>query len=219
VTACTLIFGRLYGARGIVVSCCLGSFPDWRGRRSCFKSTEDSGIRLRNAPEASSRTKREGFWYDRCFIRRSRLILPVRVCRQYQCRPILSFPNMATEEPLLTIAIPTFNSAHLLPDAIASIMRQGLDDFEILIIDNASEDNTEEVVRLFKNHAFGYLRNPSNLGACENGNRCFSEFRGRYFKLLCADDVLLDRVLLKQLIFSRRARCRFGHLRLLAHRS
>jgi len=127
------------------------------------------------------------------------LILPVRVCRQYHCRPILSFPNMATEEPLLTIAIPTFNSAHLLPDAIASIMRQGLDDFEILIIDNASEDNTEEVVRLFENPRIRYLRNPSNLGACENGNRCLANSRGRYFKLLCADDVLLDRVLLKQL--------------------
>ena len=54
---------------------------------------------------------------------------------------------MATEEPLLTIAIPTFNCARFLPDAIASIMRQGLDDFEILIVDNASEDNTEEVIR------------------------------------------------------------------------
>jgi len=39
-------------------------------------------------------------------------------------------------------------------------MRQGLDDFEILIIDNASEDNTEEVVRLFKNQRIRYLRNP-----------------------------------------------------------
>ena len=61
---------------------------------------------------------------------------------------------MASEEPLLTIAIPTFNSAHFLPDAIASIMREGLDDFEILIVDNASEDNTEEVVRSFENHIF-----------------------------------------------------------------
>jgi glycosyltransferase involved in cell wall biosynthesis len=106
---------------------------------------------------------------------------------------------MAGEEPLLTVAIPTFNSAHFLPDAIASIMRQGLDDFEILIIDNASEDDTQEVVRSFENPRIRYLRNPSNLGACENGNRCLANSRGRYFKMLCADDVLLDGVLLKQL--------------------
>jgi glycosyltransferase involved in cell wall biosynthesis len=106
---------------------------------------------------------------------------------------------MAGEQPLLTIAIPTFNSAHFLPDAVASIMRQGLDDFEILIIDNASEDNTEEVVRSFENPRIRYIRNPSNLGASENGNRCLANSRGRYFKLLCADDVLLDGVLAKQL--------------------
>jgi len=102
---------------------------------------------------------------------------------------------MSGAEPLLTVAIPTFNCARFLPDAIASIMRQGLDDFEILILDNASEDNTEEVVRSFDNRRIRY---PSNLGACENGNRCLANSRGRYFKLLCADDVLLDRVLLKQ---------------------
>jgi glycosyltransferase involved in cell wall biosynthesis len=106
---------------------------------------------------------------------------------------------MATEEPVLTIAIPTFNCARFLPDAIASIMRQGLDDFEILIVDNASEDNTEEVVRSFEIPHIRYLRNPSNLGACENGTRCLANSRGRYFKLLCADDVLLDGILRKQL--------------------
>jgi glycosyltransferase involved in cell wall biosynthesis len=102
-------------------------------------------------------------------------------------------------EPLLTIAIPTFNCAHFLPDAIASIMRQGLDDFEILIVDNASEDNTEEVVRSFENPQIRYLRNPSNLGSQANGNRCVTNSRGTYIKFLCADDVLLDGVVRKQL--------------------
>lgn len=106
---------------------------------------------------------------------------------------------MAGAEPLITVAIPTFNCAHFLPDALASIMRQGLDDFEILILDNASEDNTEDVVRSFANPHIRYIRNPSNLGACENGNRCLANARGRFFKLLCADDVLLDGVLRKQL--------------------
>jgi glycosyltransferase involved in cell wall biosynthesis len=106
---------------------------------------------------------------------------------------------MAGEEPLLTIAIPSFNSAHFLPDAIASIMRQGLDDFEILVVDNASEDKTEEVVRSFENRHIRYIRNPSNLGACENGNRSLINSRGRYVKFLCADDVLLEGVLRKQL--------------------
>jgi glycosyltransferase involved in cell wall biosynthesis len=106
---------------------------------------------------------------------------------------------MVGTEPLLTIAIPTFNSAHFLPDAIASIVRQGLDDFEIVIVDNASEDDTEEVVRSLENRHIRYIRNSSNLGSCENGNRSLANSRGRYVKFLCADDVLLGGVLRKQL--------------------
>jgi glycosyltransferase involved in cell wall biosynthesis len=106
---------------------------------------------------------------------------------------------MEIENPLLSIAIPTFNCAHFLPEAVASIMRQGLDNFEIVIVDNASEDDTEEIVRSFQNQHVRYFRNSSNLGSHENGNRCLANSRGRYVKFLCADDVLLDGVLKKQL--------------------
>ncbi len=101
--------------------------------------------------------------------------------------------------PILTVAIPTFNSAHFLPDAIDSIMRQDLDNFEIVIFDNASEDNTEELIRSLQNRRIRYFRNLTNVGAPENGNLCMANSRGRYVKVLCADDVLLDGVLRKQL--------------------
>jgi glycosyltransferase involved in cell wall biosynthesis len=106
---------------------------------------------------------------------------------------------MQSRQPLLTVAIPTYNCAHYLPDAVGSVMRQGLDDFELLIVDNASEDNSEDLVRSFGNKHIRYIRNPSNLGSRENGNRCMLNARGRYVKFLCADDVFLDGVLEKQL--------------------
>ena len=141
-------------------------------------------------------------WYDGCSTHNASYSdlagFSGYVCRDTGYRVVLA-SIMAGEEPLLTIAIPTFNSARFLPDAIASIMRQGLDDFEILIVDNASEDNTEEVVPSFENRHIRYIRNPSNLGSCENGNRCLRNSRGRYVKFLCADDVLLEGVLRKQL--------------------
>lgn len=112
---------------------------------------------------------------------------------------ILSYSDMNIEDPLLTVAIPTFNSAHFLPDAIASIMRQGLDDFEILVLDNASEDNTEDLIHSLRNRHIRYVRNRTNVGATENGNLCMANARGRYLKILCADDVLLDGVLRKQI--------------------
>lgn len=118
---------------------------------------------------------------------------------QSECGIENSQPFMLFDQPILTVAIPTFNSAHFLPDAINSVMRQGLNDFEILICDNASEDNTEELVRSLRNERIRYIRNQTNVGAQENGNLCMANARGQYFKLLCADDVLLDGVLHKQL--------------------
>lgn len=106
---------------------------------------------------------------------------------------------MSNERRLLTIAIPTYNCAHFLPDAIASIMCQGLKYFEIVIVDNASEDNTEEIIRSLNNEHIRYIRNPLNLGSRENFNQCIKYSSGFYIKFLCADDVLLAGVLLKQL--------------------
>ena len=101
--------------------------------------------------------------------------------------------------PELSVCIPTYNAARFLPDAIGSVMRQGLDDFEILIIDNASEDETQQLIASLINPHIRYIRNDTNIGSCANGNRLLAEARGKYFKPLCADDVLLDGLLLKQL--------------------
>lgn len=101
--------------------------------------------------------------------------------------------------PELSVCIPTYNAAHFLPAAIESVMRQGLDDFEILIIDNASEDQTQALIASMSNPHIRYIRNETNIGSCANGNRLLAEARGKYFKPLCADDVLLDGLLLKQL--------------------
>ena len=100
--------------------------------------------------------------------------------------------------PAISIGIPTYNSAHFLTAAIASVMNQGLEDFEIVISDNASQDDTEAVVRALGNLRIRYYRNASNLGSRENINRCLELVRGDYIKILCADDVLLDGIIAKQ---------------------
>jgi glycosyltransferase involved in cell wall biosynthesis len=101
--------------------------------------------------------------------------------------------------PLLTVGIPTYNSAHLITDAVVSIMRQGIDDLEIVIVDNASSDNTQEVVSNLNNPHIRYFRNDVNTGMAGSWNRCVAEGRGTYFKFLCADDALLEGVLAKQI--------------------
>lgn len=101
--------------------------------------------------------------------------------------------------PELSICIPTYNYARFLPQAIESVMRQGLDDFEIVISDNASQDDTEAVVKAVNSGNIRYFRNETNLGPHENSRRCLAHAQGQYIKFLCADDVLLDGVVFKQL--------------------
>lgn len=101
--------------------------------------------------------------------------------------------------PELSICIPTYNYGCYLPDAVGSIMRQGLSDFEIVICDNASEDDTEQIVAGFENPHIRYFRNEKNLGSRENGNRCMANARGHYIKFLCADDVFLEGVIARQI--------------------
>ena len=103
------------------------------------------------------------------------------------------------DTPKLSVCIPTYNCAHFLPDAIGSVLRQKLDDFEIVIVDNASEDNTEEVVRGFECPQIRYFRNSENLGPHHSAKRCLLESTGANIKYLCADDVFVGDVLAKQM--------------------
>lgn len=106
---------------------------------------------------------------------------------------------MNLAEPLVTIAIPTYNCARFIGEALHSVLHQGLEDFEVLVMDNASEDNTEEIVRSFGSERIRYIRNPENYGSRVNGQLCLLNSRGRFVRTFCADDVLLDGILPLQL--------------------
>lgn len=74
--------------------------------------------------------------------------------------------------PRFTVAIPTFNRAHYLPETLACLARQTYHDFEIVISDNASTDNTEEVVSQLKDSRIRYYRQPALLCVGDNFGAC-----------------------------------------------
>ena len=92
----------------------------------------------------------------------------------------------------VSVCIPTYNYGHFISDAIESVLRQTLQDFEIIITDNASEDDTELIVSGYaaRDSRIRYVRNHSNLGMVANWNRCLDLATGEYVKFLCADDLL-----------------------------
>ncbi len=89
--------------------------------------------------------------------------------------------------------IPTWNCARFLPEAIQSVRRQQDVSFEVVIVDNASEDETEALCRQFvsADSRVRYFRNPSNIGMAPNWNRCLSLAGSDLVKCLMADDLLL----------------------------
>ncbi len=99
---------------------------------------------------------------------------------------------MAPAAPRVTIVIPAYNYARFLPDSIGSAAAQTFSDTEILVLDNASTDGTEEVVRAFaaRDRRVRYVRNETNIGAIPNFNRGITLAAGEYVKILCADDRL-----------------------------
>ena len=97
-------------------------------------------------------------------------------------------------QKLLTIAIPTYNGAGTIRDVLDSIVTQTDDRFEVMIINNASTDNTVEVVNsyssLIKN--LKIINQERNVGPDANFLDCFKKAEGRYVHLMSDDDIYIE---------------------------
>jgi len=98
---------------------------------------------------------------------------------------------MSATAPLVTIGIPSFQCADFIAEAIASALGQDCTDLEVLVIDDASTDSTMDVIRGFDDPRLHVLVNAANVGPARNWNRILDEARGRYVKVMGADDILL----------------------------
>lgn len=95
-----------------------------------------------------------------------------------------------TLKPLVTIAIPVFRGARYIRMAIDSVLAQTFKDFELLIVDNCSDDETVSIVFSYSDPRIVLIRNKENIGAVLNWNKCLTLAKGRYIKILPHDDVL-----------------------------
>ena len=96
--------------------------------------------------------------------------------------------------PKVTILVPTYNRAGLLPEALQSALSQTYNNFELVILDDASTDNTKEVIQHFlKDSRVRYVAHPRNIGIAANRNHGLSLAQGQYIAMLDSDDVWLDK--------------------------
>jgi len=103
--------------------------------------------------------------------------------------------------PNISVIIPTYNRAHLLPRAIKSVLNQTYKDFELIIVDDASTDNTEEVVREFqeKDKRIVYVKHQKNRGGSAARNTGIKLAKGECIALLDDDDEWLPEKLEREI--------------------
>lgn len=95
------------------------------------------------------------------------------------------------KKPFFSIVIPTYNRANFLKTTIAITLQQSFKDFEIIISNNCSTDNTSEVVKAFKDKRIRYFENKKNIGADPNMKKVISYARGKYIFTMGDDDFIL----------------------------
>jgi glycosyltransferase involved in cell wall biosynthesis len=123
----------------------------------------------------------------------------------------------------VSVVLPTYNRAHIIPEALQSILAQTWEDYEILLVDDASTDNTPDVVRGFSGPRLRYVRQEQNCGVAASRNTGIGLAQGELISFLDSDDlwkpdklerevVFLDRYPEVQAVFSDLEKIDAGHL-------
>ena len=113
--------------------------------------------------------------------------------------------NQAIDPTLVSIVLPTYKRAHVLPNAMRSILAQTYAHIELIVVDDNSPDHTAEVVRSFDDPRIRYVRNEPNLKLPRALNKGFSLARGGYLTWT-SDDNLFAPTAVEKMVEALRAR-------------
>ena len=103
---------------------------------------------------------------------------------------------MTGQAPKVTFVVLCYNYGHFLSECVESILGQTFDDFEVLIMDDCSTDDTPAISSIFKDRRVVYIRNKTNLGLPGNFNKGIQLSRGEFVWAISADDCLADQTAL-----------------------
>ena len=103
---------------------------------------------------------------------------------------------------LVSIIMPSYNTAQYIADSINSVINQTYENWELIIVDDCSTDNTDEIVNEFlKDKRIKYFKNEKNSGAAISRNKALREAKGRWIAFLDSDDLWVPEKLEKQIKF------------------
>ena len=106
--------------------------------------------------------------------------------------------------PKISVIMPVYNGDKYLKEAVDSILNQTFSDFEFIIIDDGSTDNTEQIIKSYDDKRILYIKNEQNLGVAESLNKGLDMAKGEYIARMDADDISLPERFEKQLQYMER---------------
>ncbi len=112
---------------------------------------------------------------------------------------------------LVSIIMPSYNTAKFISDTINSVLTQTHTNWELIIVDDCSTDNTDEVVAAFNDERIKYIKNEKNSGAAVSRNRALREAKGKWIAFLDSDDLWENDKLEKQINFMLEKQCHFSY--------
>jgi glycosyltransferase involved in cell wall biosynthesis len=107
---------------------------------------------------------------------------------------------VADKKVELSVIIPTYNRAYIISRAIESVLNQTYKDFEILVVDDGSKDNSEAVIKSILDDRIKYIRHEKNKGPAAARNTGIMASKGKYIAFLDSDDEWLPEKLEKQMM-------------------
>jgi glycosyltransferase involved in cell wall biosynthesis len=118
--------------------------------------------------------------------------------------------------PKVSVCIPVYNGSDYIAKSIESVLAQTYKDFQLIVVDNCSTDNTEEIIRNFHDPRLTYIKNKQNIGLVGNENRCLELSKGDYIYIFHHDDIMLpDNLELKVNLLDEHPQVGFVHSNIL----
>lgn len=122
--------------------------------------------------------------------------------KQRRAKMILNKNDGIDREPgLVSIIMPSYNTASYIKETIQSVINQTYSNWELIIVDDCSTDNTDEVLAGISDDRIRYFKNEVNSGAAVSRNRALREAKGQWIAYLDSDDIWMSEKLEKQIDF------------------
>ena len=102
-------------------------------------------------------------------------------------------------DPLVSVVVATYNRADLISETLDSILNQTYKIFELIVVDDGSSDNTEEIVKRYSNGRINYIKTDNWGGPARPRNIGIKQSKGEYIAFCYDDDIWLPKKLEKQI--------------------